>query len=327
MADRGSRTADGDAPWSSFWSESDDPEAQALGGALRRAELARRWREFFAAQALAPADRLLDIASGGAAIGAAALVEGAGPRLFCLDFSFAALARIRAASKSGRAASLIQADARRLPFRPCAFASVVSQFGIEYAGPEAFGEAARVLAPAGAFGAVSHRRGGPIDRECQANAALLGAFVGCGLVKAARAALRASYALRTIGKSPASDKKAEAALASAAAKARGALAAAPLSPAKALVGRVIDDVARLCERRMAFAQGDVLQWLEDIETRQAHYAARMRAMSAAALGEQDIEALRALMTSAGLAAFDAAPLTFAGDAEPAAWWIAARRAP
>lgn len=50
-------------------------------------------------------------------------------------------------------------DATALPFPDESFDLVMSQYGIEYAGPAAFDEAARVLAPGGTFAGVLHHAG------------------------------------------------------------------------------------------------------------------------------------------------------------------------
>ncbi|MEQ1930580.1 MAG: class I SAM-dependent methyltransferase, partial [Parvularculaceae bacterium] len=174
-----------------------------MGGAAARPALGALWREFFESRPFGAGDLVLDIASGAAPIArqcADVLAPRRRPRFVCADYAPAAISAAKrllsSATPAGGGAPIgfsgVVCDARRLPFVDGSFAAVVSQFGLEYAGPEAFGEAARVLAPGGAFCSVIHARGGAIARECADNARDVGGALDAGLIRRARETLRAS---------------------------------------------------------------------------------------------------------------------------------------
>lgn len=83
--------------------------------------------------------------------------------------------------------------AQDTPFEDARFDVLVSQFGIEYAGFEAFTEAMRVLAPGGSFVFLCHMADGYIDQRNQAF--LVGATTAltCGFIPAAKALIDASF--------------------------------------------------------------------------------------------------------------------------------------
>lgn len=315
------------AHWESFWREAED-DAQAMGGEAKREALRRLWGRFLDEREFSAGDLILDIASGAAPI--ARVAEEVSPAFaatfVCVDYAHSALTTARRLCAANLL--LAAADAARLPFAPRKFSAVVSQFGLEYAGATAFAEAARMLGPSGAFAAIVHFRDGGLEAECAGNARLLAAFDAAGLIEAARRALAASYEKRGPG-SPigAVDEAAEKTLREAAEAANRLLAGSPLSAARDLLIRYFNDLGQLSRRRFAYAREEAMGWLDAVERRLDDYGKRMRAMIAAARSPEDIEQIRKVMTAEGAADFRSAPVSFAENAAPGAWWIEARRAP
>ena len=129
--------------WDVYWKGTRENAAHKEGGP-QEAALASFWEDVFA-EHLAPrlSPRMLDIACGNGAVTGRALSRGEPLESYCVDYSASALAELR---KRHSASVCVAADAARLPWRERQFDLVVSQFGLEYAGPEALLEAGRVVA-------------------------------------------------------------------------------------------------------------------------------------------------------------------------------------
>ena len=316
--------------WDEYWRSGGDARA-ALDGEGQKETLAGIWRDVIAAP-LKPDARIVDIAAGAGAVFAAmsgAGAQGAGPAAgstsafrVALDYSSAALREARAAAGAAGVACLSDA----LPIADDGGDLVVSQFGIEYAGHAAFGEAARILAPGGRFVAVIHYKGGAIAEECAEQARVIARFEETGVVSALRAALTASFEQsRNAGRANTDDNK-EAALQAATAQARNALAEAPATTARTLLARYLDDFKRLSDRRRAFAQADALGWIAAVDETLRAYAGRMTAMTAAAFDEAlCARALELFAARDGAGRFE--PIRFAPGAPPAAWLFSVERKP
>ena len=109
--------------------------------------------------------RVLDIATGSGAV-VDSLFRNATdtpPEVTCVDISAAA---VESVSKRYPSVASVVTDARDIPLEDAGFDLVTSQFGIEYAGPDAFDEASRLLAPEGTLLMLMHIQPGVIYKEC-----------------------------------------------------------------------------------------------------------------------------------------------------------------
>lgn len=152
------------AAWSRYWA----------GGALHSCAgsfegnyagpIAGFWQRVFA-RLDGRAARVLDLCCGNAPL-SRLLVEspefaGSGIRIDAVDAARVAPRWPAAMPEDRRGRLRVQGgiDAASLPFDDAGFDLCMSQYGIEYAGPAAFDEVARVLAPGGTFAGVLHHAG------------------------------------------------------------------------------------------------------------------------------------------------------------------------
>ena len=139
---------------------------------------------------------MLDVACGhGAVTGiAVAAARSAGIELeaHCADYSQAAVDEL---CKRFPGVEGVACDAADMPWPDQRFDFVVSQFGIEYAGDAAFGEAARLVAEGGTLAALTHLQGGAIHAECADNYAVAAALRESRLMTLARGAFEAGFNL------------------------------------------------------------------------------------------------------------------------------------
>lgn len=318
------------AAWAAYWTGASGDDA-AVRSPESAARLDRYWSQTLAAR-LDGLDSIshLELACGSGAVtralvGAARQAGVDTPRLVCSDYARTAVAQALSTLARERPAGAV-ADASRPPFAAGSFDLITSQFGIEYAGMEAFTAALPLLAKGGALIALVHIAEGPIASECRANLDLLRAEQEVGLVAGMARLLRMARKVDA-GKGNASAlARQEAALSDAINAVRQKVLAAPQGPARDLLQRLIQDMVTLYQRRQAYAPRDADGWLEHQTAELESYAARMRSMLDAALSEADIETLRAGAAQAGDFALEVGRLAFEEGGPACAWTIHIGRA-
>jgi ubiquinone/menaquinone biosynthesis C-methylase UbiE len=310
-----------DDAWREYWAGGDG--AEAVGGAQRH-KLAARWAAFFSLIKTDHEDALVIDVAAGRGVALKSAIEGmlSRGRFLALDLSAAAVGSVMRAHSVAVGAA---ADAARLPIADQSAYVVVSQFGMEYAGVEAFAEGARVLSPRGRFCSIAHYRNGAIDAECAENERILLAAGSAGLIAAAQATLEASYRARSRRVANPVDPTLDATFASIFAKSKSVVAAAPPSAARAMLEKFLADLLRLSARRMAFDEKEALGWLGGMKASLDAYLGRMKSMRGSALDAAAINDIAARFAAAGLLDFRAEPLLLDEQRAPAAWVIEARR--
>ncbi len=287
------------AAWREYWSAGGGRDAVSTGAAGEA--LDGVWRDRLTALDLAP-ERVADLACGiGATSRLLRAVVGDGPLLVTCDVAETG-ARQAAANSNG---APVAADGAALAFRDGAFDLVVSQFGLEYAGPDAFAEAGRVLIGTGAGLAVVHLKDGAIERECADNLTVLDTFFTSGLLETARAA---------VGSGRSYDLYADGCIHTVA----GAANARPGSAASQFAAATAPDIAKLAANPQAFERGEAMAYMDAQIAAISAYRARMASMVQAALNE--IGAGAALQAFAAGRAASCSRLE--GPKGPYAWLLA-----
>lgn len=285
------------------------------------------WAEYLA-QALADPERnrVLDMACGSGAVStvAADVAERAdsGIQLFCLDYSGDAVTDLRRRMPQVGA---VASDAGAAPFAGGAFDVVASQFGLEYAGPAAFVEAARLISANGVLCAICHLGSGPIHRECLDNLDTVETVLGCRFLPLAKSAFDALFALDRGDGSAQAAQEAHRALTEAAATMRRLIETKGAQAASGTPARLFQDVGYMYNQRRKFVPRQVFEWIDLMSGEVTAYAGRMRAMSQAALDETAIGDIRRSLISAGLSVEEPQKLPLGPDAEPGAWVLKAAR--
>lgn len=315
-------------PWSEFWRLTAEAAAHRGGGPQEEA-LGRFWASFFeGALALGAPPRVADVGCGnGAVVGE--LLRAAGHlgtparSVVGIDASLQALAGLR---RRYPGVSTIVADARRIPFPTGSFDVVVSQFGLEYAGADAFVEAARLVAPEGVLGAVVHLKGGPIDRECAANLAAIEQVRRAAVLPATKAYFAAARALREGGGSRAAFRVAGEALLGSLRALESVLAGAGPPPAGGSLHRLHADVSAMYRRPDAFDEREATAWAEAIAGALDAYAGRMSSMTRAAVDVSGIEVIGEKLAAAGLPVRSRGEIVMGiARPEPGAWALVCGR--
>jgi ubiquinone/menaquinone biosynthesis C-methylase UbiE len=244
--------------WDAFWRGHEKAVSQEDIGARDPAP-ARFWADLFAREfASRSRASLLDVACGhGAVTGTAvAAAQNAGTELEarCADYSQAAVDELH---KRFPGVEGVACDAADMPWPDGRFDFVVSQFGIEYAGDAAFGEAARLVANGGTFAALTHRAGSAIHAECSDNFAVAQALRESQLMPLARRAFEAGFALIAGRITDAQFQEADKQLAPAVEVAKGILREKGPQAAGGLLAILYKDIGYMYTRMQNYVPDDV----------------------------------------------------------------------
>lgn len=326
--DQEKNRSSGSAPvsesWDAYWKGTASAAAYSAGGVNHPSILAF-WDEYFR---VALADSLsyncLDIASGsGAVVERMRAAPGASRcSIRCLDVSGGAVQNLTARFPD---VAGVVADAAKIPLKSASFNIVTSQFGIEYAHPDAFKEAARIVARGGRIGFMIHHKGGGIYRECSASLDAIQRLQKAQFIPGAIRMFEAGFAAVRGADRAAYDR-----------------AASHLNPAVRAVEAILDeygrhvagdtimrlynDVAKIHSRIQHYEPVEVLNWLEKMDSELKTFEGRMSSMRDAAYDEASFERLTDDFRSQGFAIDRANPLATSSGALPLAWVLTARSA-
>jgi SAM-dependent methyltransferase len=284
--------------WQRYWQE-----ARATGALFRQAGTQDHpaLNAFWKNALLEEHGPQLDIACGAETV---LQHKGLPGPLFAVDVSSAALLKLR---KRYAAAVGVQADACGLPFASNAIPQVVSQFGVEYGGVEAFREAGRVLAPGGHLLLLCHLEGSAIERTSAAELRVLETLLDLKFLPAAKAVLNAAYE----GNETALDHAVHQFIA-----AERPLAAALETGASSLAQHIYDGFRALFENHGRYAREDALAWLEGAAAQVEEACYRLKAILGAALNAERREAALTALTQQGVQALRTEPLLLPGQRYP-----------
>jgi SAM-dependent methyltransferase len=307
--------------WDSYWRGTGGIGAWSAGGVSHPA-IKEFWEDFFRRLMVAterPA--MLDIASGnGALIELALGIFGETPlAITCVDLSEAAISNICKRFPEVRG---MVSDASSIALESKSFDLVTSQFGLEYAGPEAIVEAARLVAPGGYLVLLMHSDASSIYLESAANLDAISRFRDSRFIPLAIDMFREGFAaVRGADRAP-YDAAAKL-LQPAVETADQIIAELGEEAAGGSIARFYSDVARIHGKLPNYDPDEVLGWLERLENEMNDYAGRMEAMKAAAMDEAEFLQVCSGLRDTGFSLEVAAPLLAFGEETPLGWVLLA----
>jgi SAM-dependent methyltransferase len=309
--------------WDVYWDGTRKAGAYANGGADHPVVLGF-WRNLFAAiKARCEAPSILDIASGNGAVVECAEATFLYPpaRIIGVDVSANAMRNLQNRFPGVRG---IVADARSIPLESSVFDAVTSQFGVEYAGPEAVDEAARLVAPGGRLALVIHHRSGGVHAECAAALDAMRKLQDAQFIAHSISTFEAGFAVLRGGNRAAYDAAAGR-LAGAFRVLEGVMQQYGQQVAGDTVFRLYNDVNRMHEHIRHYAPEDVLGWLRQMDAELQAYAARMASMCDCAIDHSTFDRLCGRLQGCGYAIERAEPLAIPHSQLPIAWALVAHR--
>ena len=310
--------------WDTYWQGTRDGDSYASDGE-RHPAITAFWSETLG-ELLASGGaglRILDIATGSGAVVESLFQHGAetSMNITCVDISEAAIDSVR---KRFPAITGIVADARSIPLENSAYDLVTSQFGVEYAGPKALDEAARLLAPGGALALLMHIRPGVIYGECAANLDAVRRTQQSKFVERSLRFFEAGFAaVRGADREP--YEKAGLALNPAIRQLESVLSDHGEGVAGGAISKLYTDVQRMHMRIQNYDPTEVIAWLQAMSVELDAYAERMASMCEAASDKKAFRALRQRLNEHGLTVVTGESLVPAGGSLPVAWILVATR--
>ncbi|MGB5324353.1 MAG: class I SAM-dependent methyltransferase [Pseudomonadales bacterium] len=302
---------DSDSGWSDYW-EKDGAQGEVFvnseGG--KHPTLADYWRKQL--ESLEQGSRIIDVASGAGSV-FGHLPEGHDHQLFAVDISGAALKLL---TKRFPNVTTIVGSADRAPFCDGSFDVVVSQFGAEYAGINAFAEAARLISNDGQLIALCHIRNGYIDSGNRAQLSEAKLVAELGFIDKAVKLVTAAFASDALAL-----KRAEDDFVPAAEKVCGGMERCK----KGIHTYLFFGFRELFEKRQQYDLSDISGWLEDMHSELEMNIDRLSRMCLASLSDHDVAEIHKIFEAQGLVDVNCTPFEIPGNELPVAWSLTARR--
>jgi SAM-dependent methyltransferase len=323
MDNTNSDSLSADLSWDRYWHGMKEGGQIGVGGA-NHPRLNQFWREYLSSiGTLSGPTKMMDIGSGDGAVVATA-VDTLGDDsldLTCLDISRHSvdLLRQRYPDVDG-----IVADALCIPLESGSFDLVTSQFGVEYAGTAAFGEAARLVAPGGQLALLVHHRSSIMYEDCSASLEAVEGLRACQFISRSMTLFETGFAsLQGADRRP-YDSAAQDLL-----PAYRELERIMQRYGKHVAGdtllRLYEDVDTIHQHMERYDPAEILQWLTRLDSELDVYARIMGAMRDAALTAPQFLAICAAVKNAGLTMQQALPLHGDEVGLPIAWVLIANR--
>ncbi|MDJ0748728.1 MAG: class I SAM-dependent methyltransferase [Woeseiaceae bacterium] len=312
------------AGWDTYWNGTGAVDACLAGGASHPA-LRKFWDEFFEHWGTRyPNPSYVDVATGNGAVLESAL-RALGDRaadVTCIDIAPTAIDNVieRFPNVKG-----IVADAAAMPLDDATCDIVTSQFGIEYAGPEAVFEAARLVAPGGCLALLMHIDNGIVHRECADSLTAIERLRASSFIPLATELFRRGFAaVRGADRTPYDDAGRK--LAPAVEELEKTLDEYGDAVAGGTLSTLYDDVARIHSRMPHYEPDDVLGWLATMNDEVDAYAGRMESMLSTAADASAFERIRAHLERDNFKIDQAGQFVVSDSNLPLAWILIATRA-
>lgn len=309
--------------WDTYWRDAADAAAYSAGG-IAHPTILSFWQALFREMPREDSRlRCLDVASGSGAVvaGLYSAIDESSCEVTCIDASAGA---IRSLKSRFPGVTGIVADAAAIPLDSHSFDVVTSQFGMEYAGPGASAELARLLAPGGRLGLLAHCRHSSIYRDCEASLDAVHRTQAANFIPLSIRLFEAGFAaVRGADREP--YERAAQALDPAVRVLDGILEEHGPQVAGYAIRRLYDDVARIHGRMQFYEPAEVLDWLRRMESELAAFAMRMSSMCESALDRQTFDRLVEEFAAKGLSTVRADELADPADGSVLAWAVVAER--
>jgi SAM-dependent methyltransferase len=323
MDDIDPNTAPADKDWDLYWRGMHQGAAPAIGGA-NHPGFEQFWRDFFSQLNREPGrTSIVDIGSGDGAVAAFAfaMLGTESVDVTCVDISSHAIERLKVRFPAVHG---IAADAQDIPLETASFDIVTSQFGVEYAGSGAFGEAARLVAPGGRIAMLIHKHAGSIYRECATSVEAVKKLKRCKFIPRSIEMFRAGFAARR-GADDGPYNAAVQRLLPAFRDLERIMQQYGRHVAGDTLLRLSQDVDRIHGSMQDYDPDEILQWLSAMDNGLDSYAGTMGSMRDAALNEPQFREICNNLQSAGFSLQQADALTSDDLDLPLSWSLIAHR--
>ncbi|WP_339768947.1 class I SAM-dependent methyltransferase [uncultured Paraglaciecola sp.] len=309
---RSSRTNE----WEKHWIKTSDTAAHA-SNAIHDRVTQHYWKSNLKSCILKN-NQVLDLASGRGAL--LDIVRSCQPfqtdhgMQYCsVDLSKTALQKIKSVYPKS---NVVRADCAKLPFPSNSFDLIMSQFGIEYAGLDAFFECSRVLKKSGKFMGISHYRHGALHIECVDNLEAVDFLSNIEFFRYAQLAFHA----KLTGDPDVQSKQLEMVFTDILSRLFHAVSEQPKLVGGLLL-RLYNDTSYMYKNWDRFEAVAIIQWLDNMEEELNNYRARMASMNESALDEASLDQALIAFKTKGFNKIIRREISINKHTQPFAWSI------
>ena len=311
--------------WDTYWQGTYNASAHKDGGPQDVA-LKLFWSDIVSDLAGEQEDiRMLDVACGNGAVTGIALKVASQKQTklisHCTDYSLSA---VQSVQKKYPSVKGVSSDAKHLPFQSASFDAVVSQFGIEYAGRDAFSQCAELVSPSGIFAAIVHLKDGAIYKECQESLEASQKTADIRVLELARVAFKAAYDVLDGKAKQDIFVQADKNFSPAVNKMKSILLEKGKDVAGGTVYGLFNDLGHMYSDIEAYHPMDVFEWIDKMIFELEAYSGRMSSMLNAAIGDLELQKIIDLVTSKGMSVTRKGQLSFS-EGKPAAWFLVCKK--
>lgn len=312
--------------WDNYWAGTANDSAYSNGG-VNHPSIFAYWSAYFdeLSSDLTRSEplTLADIACGNGALTAIALekLEELTLAVTSVDISSAAIKQLANRFPSVKG---IVSDVNHIPVEDEEFDFVVSQFGIEYAGSNAYEEAMRLTKKGGSLSFMLHCKDGMIFSESQTNLEVINTIRSSRLLSITKTLFDAGFDMLKGGERQKYEDSAKE-FSGAVLALEGLMRRYGKEVGGGFVFKLYNDLADIYESLSNFEPAGLYAWLESLEHEIAAYEARMTSMVASAIDENTFSEIKAAIESKGFT-IELADKLFSPDSPlPLAWVLRANK--
>ncbi len=282
--------------WDNFWRNTGKNTEMPCFG-VQTDILRSQWKQLFDCVLvdLHKEARILDIAAGDGALISeisrylSGVSLGKNIKLYAADYSSSACI------ESGRRVEGLKpvcCDSLRLPFQARSFDVIVSQFGIEYSGEEAFISAFETVKNSGSFISVSHMKHGSIYNECRENFLSTRAFLASGILDQARNVFSVADEVVSNRLDKQAFVDADRKFSIAVSSCKTVFDEFGANAGGGYLYQIYSELGHMFNQIHSYAGSDVITWLNNTEYEMEAYSNRMESMTDSALSHSNIESIQ-----------------------------------
>lgn len=309
--------------WDSYWQGAMTSDAYT-GGESTHPLVLGFWRDYFQnVDGCEDKPRIIDIASGNGAVVSCAtgVFRESLPEFTCLDVSDSAINMLEERFPGVQG---LVADAANIPLDSASYDVATSQFGLEYAGPDALDEVARLIAPDGELVLMLHYRDGVIFQECSASLEAIKEMEAAEFVPRCTDMFEAGFAAMQSGDLE-YYKVAIGAFAPAIKAMEAIMMKHGRDVAAGTILKVYRDVRTMHSRMRHYDPAEIKEWLLSLQQEIVAYAGRMASMRDAAIDASKFGQVRDKLVDQGFEILRAEPLAQSEQDLPLAWALIAKK--
>jgi len=297
--------------WSEYWNnEGFSGEVFVNKAGEGHPQLASYWKVQLSG--IRSASIIIDLACGAGSV-LADLGEDHAHSLFGADISIDALHLLRERLPP---VHVVSCSVSQLPFRESTFDVVVSQFGLEYGGSEAFVEAGKLVSNGGRIAILCHFAGGSIDTVNKSKLAGAEYIVDTDFISKSIELAEAAF-----DRHDNSIEKAQALFLPVEQQVSAMLKQHP----EGIHNHLYYGFKQLFQRRNHYDVADITTWLDSMRIDVEKSILKLKQMCTAANSEDQIKQICRQFTQLGLKEVGYSPFVIADTDLPVAWSITARR--